>query len=283
MQVLQWGADIACSSIFLETVRDSENNVIGYRAWIPLDSIAVIEYQRVVTDSLAASGGEDGSAPLLKRTKRMSAESLCPSSPGSVVSLKQIGDTLQNMYSHVSFGPSGTLSLDLEAPNSLFKLLSAEQVFANNHVDVSHFQSNLENYVEDNKFICPPVLLKKGDIRSLRFGFKGGQGINSAEHLRTKWARPERRPPKKVIVAHLNGLLRGSGDFKTDVTLMDFRDLMPSEFPSSSVRPPFQGPVFKSPLAFYAPIALPTNETESDQKTKGKMVVLVCCTHSACC
>ena len=40
-RVLQWAADIACTSVFLETVRDRENFVLGYRAWIPMDSIAV--------------------------------------------------------------------------------------------------------------------------------------------------------------------------------------------------------------------------------------------------
>lgn len=40
-RVLQWAADIACTSVFLETVRDRDNLVLGYRAWIPMDSIAV--------------------------------------------------------------------------------------------------------------------------------------------------------------------------------------------------------------------------------------------------
>lgn len=48
-RVLQWAADIACTSVFLETVRDRDNNVMGYRAWIPMDSIAVNGFWRRAT------------------------------------------------------------------------------------------------------------------------------------------------------------------------------------------------------------------------------------------
>lgn len=50
--------------------------------------------------------------------------------------------------------------------------------------------------------------------------------------------------------------------------LTDLRDLMPSEFPSTAERLPYEGPVFKTPFAFNAPNAMPICE-ESNQNTKG--------------
>lgn len=267
-KAMHWAAEISCSAVFLETVRDVEQSVVGYRAWIPMDSIAILEYQRVVTDNLVIGEADD----IAPKKRRVAAEPPPRGSPLAITTLKQVGDTFRAMYADVSFGPSGTLSLDVGADNSLFTLFSPERAFRSLPSNVCLVQSTLGNYIDDDKFVCPPDLLLRGDMRSIRFGYKGGQGVITAEDLRVKWVRPDIRPTEKVIKAHLMGLLCASGDFKTDLTLVDLRDMMPTEFPSLSERAPYDGPVFQTPLAFYAPISMPITE-ESDQNAKGACVM----------
>lgn len=86
-KAMQWAAEISCSSVFLETVRDVEGGAVGYRAWIPMDSIAVLEYQRVVTDNLVVGEADDVAAP---KKRRVAVEPLPRSSPLSITTLKQI-------------------------------------------------------------------------------------------------------------------------------------------------------------------------------------------------
>lgn len=231
----------------------------------------MIEYQRVVTDSLIGSEVEEGQ-PQPKRRKVVT-EPPPRSSSAAITTLKQIGDILRTMYADLTFGPSGTMSLDLGgAPNSMFTLLSPSKVFYAQSCETSTFQSTLSNYVVNDKFVCPEYLLESGDMRSIRFGFKGGQGIDSAEELRLKWARPDVRPDRKLVEAHLTSLLRLGGDFKTDVSLLRFEDLMPSEFPSDSTdgqRAVYAGPTFETPLAFYAPIAVPVTDPSNPNRKGG--------------
>ena len=246
----------------------------------------MIEYQRVVTDSLIGSDVEEGQTQAKRR--KVASEPPPRSSVAAITTLKQIGDILRTMYADLSFGASGTLSMDLGgAPNSMFTLLAPSKVFSGQSTETCTFQSNLSNYIVNDKFVCPEYLLESGDMRSLRFGFKGGQGINSAEELRLKWARPDVRPDRKLIEAHLTSLLRLGGDFKTDVSLLRFEDMMPNEFPSEApdgVRAAYDGPTFETPLAFYAPIAVPVTDP-SNPNRKGEFSrerLFLICADSGC-
>lgn len=234
----------------------------------------MIEYQRVVTDSLIGAEVEETQAQPKRR--KVVTEPPPRASVAAITTLKQIGDILRTMYADLSFGASGTLSMDLGgSPNSLFYLLSPSKIFSAQSNETCTFQRELSNYIVNDKFACPEYLLESGDIRSLRFGFKGGQGINSAEELRLKWARPDVRPDRKLVEAHLTSLLRLGGDFKTDVSLLRFEDLMPNEFPSETTtneaRPDYDGPTFETPLAFYAPIAVPVTDP-SNPNRKGEFL-----------
>ena len=76
----------------------------------------MIEYQRVVTDSLIGAEAEDGAGPAKRR--KVATDPPPRSSVAAITTLKQIGDILRTMYADLSFGASGTLSMDLGgAPN----------------------------------------------------------------------------------------------------------------------------------------------------------------------
>lgn len=243
----------------------------------------MIEYQRVVTDSLIGAEVEEGEKKGTAKRRKVVTEPPPRSSAAAITTLKQIGDILRTMYADLSFGASGTLSMDLGgAPNSMFTLLSPSKVFAAQSSETCTFQSDISNYIVNDKFVCPEYLLESGDLRSLRFGFKGGQGINSAEELRLKWARPDVRPDRKLVEAHLTSLLRLGGDFKTDVSLLRFEDLMPNEFPGDGCddgqRASYEGPTFETPLAFYAPIAVPVSDPSNPNRKGGASAII----YSAC-
>jgi hypothetical protein len=257
--VIQRAADIASLSVFLETVRDTSEAVVAYRVWIPLDGIALLEYQRVAADSVETPEER-------KRKRAVIIEPPPRATAASITTLKRIGDTLRGIFPDVSFGQGGTLTLEVGGDNSLFGLLSAERVLGNSPSDTKPCHLGVARYTADAMFQCPVDLLASGDIRSLRFV---GHGISSADDLRN-WARPEFRPSERVVRAHLTGLLRASGNFSASATVASLHDMMPTEFPEAN-RPPYDGPVFKTALAFYAPIAVPIVDEDS-QSLRSKSI-----------
>jgi len=245
---IQRAADIGTVSVFLETVRRTNGEVVSYRAWIVLDPITLLEYERVATDSFET----DVQEPAKKKARMVAPVEVPRASSGSIVSLSQLGDIFLRKYPDMSLGPSGVLSTDAASTGvSLFDMLSPDRVF-DDCSDIEPDQMDVGSYITDDVFVCPPDILARGDMRSLRFS---GQGIDSADSLRN-WARPDIRPPLKLLQRHMMGILRSSGKFSADVSRQSLYDLCPSEFVEED-RPEYDGPVFNTAFQFCNPIAVP--------------------------
>jgi hypothetical protein len=260
--IIQRAADIGSASIFLETVRDTEGMVVAHRVWIPMDSITLLEFQRVCADSVVT----DADAP--RATKKRKLADIVPPHPASgaaITTIKQIGDTFRGIYPDVSFGQSGMLNFNPTGDGSIFLLLGAERVLDASPDGTRAAQRDPGAYVAAGQFQCPGDILAEGDMRSLRIGPMQGHGIALADDLR-EWVRPEIRPTKKTIMAHLNGLMHASGNFTDAVDEHALCDLMPVEFPVAG-RGAYDGPVFNNAVAFYAPIYVPAPDS-SNQSTR---------------